>query len=401
MRFLFTTFAARPHLYPMVPLAWSCLTAGHEVRVASTPSLQDAICGTGLPAVSVGTDIDAERWFAGGNFRPHTEETDTSEYDPWKRVTRRLAEKQYSVCEAMVDDLVEFGRRWSPDAIVHDPVTFAGPVAAEVLGIPSVSHLYGLARLLRLEIEDWVGETPRPGFLELFQRWDSTPRVDPTAWIDPCPPSLRWPGQRPIDPRHPMRYISYNGPGSAPRWLLDRAERPRVCVTWGTSQQKKLGPAVFELFGRIVGEIAKHDVDVLLLTGGMSEAELAHLGTLPGNVRPLPWVPLNLLLPHCSAIVHTGGTGVMLTAAQAGIPQMGVTKIPEGEFNAIRVAAAGAGLQVRQDDLTDGAVGEGVGELLYNPAFAEAARALREEMAAQPAPAMIVPILEELAASAR
>ncbi|NED83271.1 glycosyl transferase, partial [Streptomyces sp. SID11233] len=43
MRFLFTTFAARPHLYPMVPLAWSALAAGHEVRIASTPSLLAAI----------------------------------------------------------------------------------------------------------------------------------------------------------------------------------------------------------------------------------------------------------------------------------------------------------------------------------------------------------------------
>ncbi|NED91268.1 DUF1205 domain-containing protein, partial [Streptomyces sp. SID11233] len=245
------------------------------------------------------SDIDAESWFAKGNFRPRQESTDTSELDAWRRVTDNLARKQYSVCEAMVDDLVAFGRAWHPDVIVHDPVTFAGPVAAEVLGVPSVSHLYGLARLLRLEIEDWVGDRVRPGYLELFERWNRTPRVDPTAWIDPCPPSLRWPGQREISPRHAMRYVPYNGPGRAPDWLLRPSGRPRICVTWGTSQHKKLGEGVMEMFGRLTREIAGQGAEVVLTVGGMVPEQVGHLGPMPDNVRLVDWVPLNLLLSRC------------------------------------------------------------------------------------------------------
>ncbi|GAB3904599.1 hypothetical protein GCM10029964_098610 [Kibdelosporangium lantanae] len=51
MRVLFTTSAARPHLYPIVPLAWACRAAGHEVRVASGAKIADDIVHTGLPAV--------------------------------------------------------------------------------------------------------------------------------------------------------------------------------------------------------------------------------------------------------------------------------------------------------------------------------------------------------------
>ena len=154
MRILFTTYAARPHLYPMVPLAWACVAAGHEVRMASTPSLMDAVVETGLPAVSVGRDIDAESWYRRGTFVPKKAEDDEPEINAWMRVTDQLAAKQFSVCEEMVDGLVDFARAWRPDLIVADPVTFAGPVAGQVLGIPTVSHLYGLARLLRLDIAD-------------------------------------------------------------------------------------------------------------------------------------------------------------------------------------------------------------------------------------------------------
>ncbi|HKT05143.1 MAG TPA: glycosyl transferase family 28, partial [Rugosimonospora sp.] len=54
MRILFTAVGARPHLYPIVPLAWACRAAGHEVRLVSTPALAGDLVHTGLPAVTLG-----------------------------------------------------------------------------------------------------------------------------------------------------------------------------------------------------------------------------------------------------------------------------------------------------------------------------------------------------------
>ncbi len=400
MRILFTTYAARPHLYPMVPLAWACVAAGHEVRMASTPSLMDAVVETGLPAVSVGRDIDAESWYRRGTFVPKKAEDDEPEINAWMRVTDQLAAKQFSVCEEMVDGLVDFARAWRPDLIVADPVTFAGPVAGQVLGIPTVSHLYGLARLLRLDIADWVGTRHRAGYLDLFSRWKVDPLLDPAAWIDPCPPGLRWPGQREID-RRQMRYIPYNGPGSEPDWLLERPERPRVCVTWGTSQQKKLGVGIIELFGRIASSVASLGVEVVLTVGAMDPEHRGHLGDLPDNVRTVDWIPLNALVSRCQAIVHTGGTGVMMTSAAYGVPQLGVTKIPEGRFNIERLVAVGAGRQLPQEEADAAAVRENVAMLLDDPAFRDGAGRLRAEIERQPLPAQVVPALEEIVEKAR
>lgn len=399
MRILFTAYAARPHFYPMVPLAWACLLAGHEVRFASTPSLMDTVHASGLPGVSVGRDIDAESWYRKGTFVPEPAVAGEPENAVWMRVTDKLAAKQFSVCEHMVDGLVEFARHWRPDLIVHDPVTFAGPVAGQVLGVPTVSHLYGLARLLRLDIKDWIGTEHRDGYLALFERWDVEPLLHPDAWVDPCPPALRWPGQREID-RVQMRYLPYNGPGIDPDWLRDEPGRPRVLLSWGTSQQKKLGTDIIELFGRIARGVASLDAEVVLTVGAMEPEHRRHLGELPDNVRTVDWVPLSSLVPSCRAIVHTGGTGVMMTAAALAVPQLGITKIPEGRFNVERLAAVGAGRHLPQDDVTDEAVREHVAVLLGDGAHRDAAHALRREIEEQPSPGAVVPALEDVVAKA-
>ncbi|MEV5374526.1 nucleotide disphospho-sugar-binding domain-containing protein [Streptomyces nondiastaticus] len=399
MRILFTTYAARPHFYPMVPLAWACLIAGHEVRFASTPSLMDTVHESGLPGVSIGRDIDADSWYKRGTFVPKPVAADEPELNVWMRVTDQLAAKQFSVCEHMVDDLVDYCRSWRPDLIVHDPVTFAGPVAGQVLGIPTVSHLYGLARLLRLDIKDWVGTEHRAGYLDLFTRWGVEPLLDPEAWIDPCAPGLRWPGQNEIN-RIGMRYVPYNGPGVAPSWLQQPAKRPRVLVSWGTSQQKKLGVEIIELFGRIARSVASLDTEVILTVGAMDPEHRGHLGDLPDNVRTVDWVPLNALIQSCRAIVHTGGTGMMMTAAAHGVPQLGITKIPEGRFNVERLVAVGAARHLQQDAVDADAVRENVSALLEDEAFRHGAQALKEDIEAQPLPAAVVPALEEIVARA-
>ena len=51
MRVLVTSWGWRSHFYPLVPLAWALRSAGHEVLVASQPSMTEDIVGAGLPAV--------------------------------------------------------------------------------------------------------------------------------------------------------------------------------------------------------------------------------------------------------------------------------------------------------------------------------------------------------------
>ena len=61
MRVLFTTGPIPTHLNLLVPTAWALRTAGHEVCVASSPDLREAIKDAGLPAVTVGRPADVPR----------------------------------------------------------------------------------------------------------------------------------------------------------------------------------------------------------------------------------------------------------------------------------------------------------------------------------------------------
>src|SRR2546423_5579615 len=113
-----------------------------------------------------------------------------------------------AVADAMVDDLVAFAQAWRPDVIVYDPLTYAAPITAAVLGVPAVRHLFG------------PDQPPTA-----FEHAGLTPLLDrvgldtvdtlgaPT--VDPCPPSLSLP--RPAHRQH-TPYIPYNGPGTAPAW---------------------------------------------------------------------------------------------------------------------------------------------------------------------------------------
>ncbi|MFI6346425.1 nucleotide disphospho-sugar-binding domain-containing protein [Streptomyces sp. NPDC050560] len=399
MRLMFTTYAARAHFFPLVPLAWACVLAGHEVRMVSTPSLSDAVERSGLPGVAVGADIDLDARLAKGELAPRPPGADSGG-DPYTRVVDNMARLQFDTARAMADGVVDFARSWRPDVIVHDPVTYAGPVAGQVLGVPTVGHLYGMARVPRLELADlWKGTTPRAGYGALFEPYGVEPRVQPDAWIDPRPASMRWPEEdqeRAAVPSRPMRYVPYNGPGALPSWLDRRADRPRVCVTWGTTQQKKLGVGVVETFGDYIRAIARLDVEVVVTVGAADEAMRGPLRDLPERVRTVEWVPLGLLLSRCDAIVHTGGTGTLMTAAACGVPQLGVTSIPEGRFNTERLAMTGAGIWCEEAAAGADDIGEHTRRLLDEDGFREAAARLRDENRDQPAPADVVRALETI-----
>jgi UDP:flavonoid glycosyltransferase YjiC (YdhE family) len=123
MRVLFTSWAWRSHYFPSVPLGWAFSAAGHEVRVASQPALENTIVESGLPAVVVGRDHDLR-----AGIEPANGEL--------QQVLRNLATMLSNANEPMVDDLVRFARRWRPDLVVWDPMTFAGALAAKSIGAP-------------------------------------------------------------------------------------------------------------------------------------------------------------------------------------------------------------------------------------------------------------------------
>jgi UDP:flavonoid glycosyltransferase YjiC (YdhE family) len=405
MRVLFTPIAAPSHLYPHIPLAWALRAAGCEVRVAATPELTGTVANAGLAAVPVGGQrAGLEKVFRISQtiyrHRPYPPDWPLNPHllDADQRESIELFGLNWvTFAESVVDELIAFARWWRPDLVVHDVAGIAGAVAAAAIGVPNVRGLNGPSvRPMELGVD---GREPLPGFVDLFERRGLTPRTVPAMTIDPSPPGVRLPV---ADPYREVRYVPYNGTGVIPDWVDKPADRPRVCVTWGIAASRasrRFGSVVLDPCRWALAALSTVDAEVVLAAGTADQLEL--LGDLPANVRPLVAMPLHVLLPHCSLVVHQGGEGTGLTAAVHGVPQLIIYGKHDQDLLSHRLATAGVAMRLRAQDLatqTDppATVRVAVESLLADSSCAAAAARLAERIRRQPAPADLVPALKSL-----
>ena len=416
MRIVFTVFAASTHFYNLVPMAWALRAAGHEVCVASQPDLLDTITRSGLTAVPVGEALNLAERSREVQRRPADQRVYGSGYDiaeteqgklTWEYVHTVFS--RYSsvaldllAAESTVDDLVRFLLAWRADLVIWDAMTYAGPIAARATGVPHVRMAFAMDHLARMraifldlaarrpgECHDPLAEW-LDGKLARYGRDFDEDIVTGMATIDPMPACLR---VRLDLNRLPVRPLPYNGPSTIPEWVLPPPKRPRVCLTLGQTGRdiRDNGVSAPDL----VEAVADLDVDVVAT---LNSGQLAAIPTLPGNVRAVDFVPLNELLPSCSAIIHHGGPGTVVNAVMHGVPQLIVPAKLWGERVTARVLAnEGVCLSIDPEDLTGQTLREQLPRLLDDPSFRDAAARLRHETRAAPTPAELVPELESLA----
>jgi glycosyltransferase (activator-dependent family) len=415
MRVLFACFAAKSHLYEMVPLAWAMHTAGHEVRVASQPDLADIITRGGLPAVPVGEVLDLDRRMREDTSWRDDEsiaDIDLAENRPekltWDYVYRvfdwhREVVFESLASQAVLSDAVEFARDWRPDLVIWDHMSFFGPVAARASGAAHARFLLG---------QDFIGRM-RGHFLRLM-REQPGPCADPMAeWLAPvvrrfggefgedlvlghwsidC--TLPW-LRLPLDLDHvPLRFVPYHGPVAVPEWLPEHPARPRVCLTAGLGGREILGEDWIP-FSTVFEAVADLDVDVVAT---LSAAQLEGVTAIPDNVRLFDFFPLNTLVPSCSAVIHHGGGGAFGTALTHGVPQLVVPSQMwwDAMTKAEDLAARGAALVLMPEELTAETVRASLVRLIEEPSFRVNAAEVRSRFLATPSPNAVVPRLEEL-----
>ncbi|MET8005448.1 nucleotide disphospho-sugar-binding domain-containing protein [Nonomuraea glycinis] len=379
MRVLMTSWAAASHFRPLVPLAWALLAAGHEVRLACQPSLVPDVTAAGLHPVVTGGDIDVSGYWRGADVTPGES---TGQKDHEQDRTVRALRMFTGVAAETTGEVVAFAREWGCDLVVYEPRAYAGLIAAELLGVPAVRHLFGV------DFTYWRHGREHELLSPLWARF-GLGDVDPhgTLTVDPFPPSLQI--RRPLRAL-PVRPISYNGREIVSDRPAD--ERPRVCVTWGTTFARSAGH--LQPLMTVLDGLRALPVTVVV---AVSAEQRSLLGEVPANVRVVESTPLSLLLPTCDAIVHQGGPGTALAAINSGIPQLLIPSIGDQPLCAEQVAAAGAGRVIPFGALTAGRVRKEAAALLGEALHTEAAERLRHEARTQPAPAALMDALRELA----
>lgn len=378
MRVLVLAGGSPATVFALAPLATAARLRGHDVVVATTAEVAPFAVSTGLPAVTV-TDETMRRFM----FADRAGESLSLPSSPSERLLFN-GRGFGRMAAGSLSGLRELTRDFPVDLIVGGSLCYAAPLLAAEIGVPFVRHTWDLGEPPEMDLG--AAEELRPELDALGL--GAIPDTD--LWVDICPPSLRGPVS---GPRQNMRFVPFNEQRPLEPGTYRRGERPRVCVTAGSrvSHEDEV-----EYLAALLTSINPLDVDIAV--AAPEPVALALRATAP-RVRA-GWFPLDVLLSTCDAMVHHGGGQSALTALNAAVPQLLIPNIPKMLAPCVRIAEAGAAI-VLEDGGTPGHIGAAVGELLEARPYLSAARAVRYEIGAQPAPPDVVASLEDLVGARR
>ncbi|MDQ4128825.1 MAG: glycosyltransferase [Actinomycetota bacterium] len=390
MRVLFTTLPGAGAFHALVPLARALEAAGHEVAFATSRSYCPTVEGTGFRCFPAGYD-----WLVG-------------EREPlYARVRESLAGRDapFSPLEdvytaflppRMVPGLVDLGRSWGPEALVREPMEFAGCVAAEVLGIPHAA----CGPFFSFWQGAWhgvPGEVGKPKLEALRRAYGLPPDPDLVMlhrylYLAFLPPAFLHPDLTPPSTVHFLRPVSFNRSGAevSPPWLARLPERPTVHASLGTVFHRTPG-----VFSAILEGLRDEEINLILAVG--RDQDPAAFGPQPPNVYIERYIPHTVLLPHCDAVITHGGFSSVMACIEEGLPMVAVPLAGGDQAgNAQRCAALGVARVVAPDQRTPETIREAVLDVLRDPRYRENAGHLRREIQTLPEPEHAVELLERL-----
>jgi MGT family glycosyltransferase len=414
-------------LYPQISVAHALRERGHEVAFYTHESTRQVVEEEGFRLFPF-VHVDEKRY-----ERIHALEAQVPATQP-KYQTISVAMTAYrdmlagSIPE-QVADLQPIIADWRPDALITDPA-FWGPILVlwEMTGIPVVllNQMIGsmipgpdappwgpglppprsfgtrlLSKAAQLGV-DIVAHNMRRQVNRIRARYGLGPMGCSVnaytgrlpLYLIPSVPELDY--HRRDQPSN----VHYVGPciwtkpsgATAPDWLDGLpGDRPWVHATEGTAQYQE--PFLLRAVAR---GLAGLPMEVILTTGQNRDPETLGLHSLPANVHVARWLSHEDFLPHCAALVTTGGAATVLASLKAGVPLLVVPTFWDKSDNAQRVVEAGAGLRLAPRRCTPDRVRAAVMRLLNEPHFRANARRIAEQFARAQGPPRAAELLEGL-----
>ena len=390
MRVLFTTQPAYGHFHPLLPLATALQNAGHEVWFATSALFGPIIRATGFRSFTAGLNwLESDKSTVPPELKPQ----------PGSTLEKYFAQQFVAAtAEPLARDIVDLGRTWRPDVIVHERTEFGGTIAADALGIPAVAVQVGSPSLITSAVLAAVQEpyNAARAALELLPDDRLTALADETV-LSFAPPSLH-------DPSVPLprNFVSFrpvaldrSSTARLPTWAEHLGqERPVVYSTLGTVFNQPAYELPF--FPAVLDSLRGEPLDLVITVG--PDVDPALLGHQPANVHVERYLPQSLLFPNCSVVVCHGGFGTVLAAIEHGIPMIVVPFGADQPINARAVERLGLGKVIDEEDLTADRLRTAVRALLNEPAWRGNVERLRDEARALPAISAAVEIIERAVA---
>jgi hypothetical protein len=370
MKILVVATPGAGHVNPMMPLIEALLAQGDEVTVAAGDDLGGVVARGGAVFRQAGRgEMD---WF--GDLQARVLHGLPGDGLAPERINHYFVPRLFAEVAApdMIDEVVAIGRELGPDLVLFETYALAGPLAAEVLGVPGVHHL--ISPMLPHEVLALADDAVSP-------IWRSFDRSSPGygglyrgITIEITPPSLE--GQTiPGGETLAMRPAPLPAAGPA------RTGPPCVYLTLGTLFGNT------EVFRTALAGLAGEGVEVVVTVG--MENDPAELEPVPANATVERYIPQAELLPRCSAIVHHGGSGTMYGSLAHGVPQIVLPQGADNFVNGWLLARCGAGVTIAPEDVTPKTVRDAVRLVLDEPSYRDTGRRLAAELAALPEPSEV------------
>ena len=380
---LFTAGPLVGHVFPMLPLMYAARDAGHEVVMATGADMVPDLQRRGFATWAVGPGLgEAVAELTSASAVPATSHEEQLGRDAVHLFARP------SVRRAL--DLIPRAAAWGPDIVISEITELAGREVACATGALYATHGFGThvpgtSALAAVMFDHVSAELGTPNRRHTFETG---------LYIDPCPPGLQSPEFGEMEVRSIRPGPGGIAPGERlPPQFLDLPERPLVYLTLGTVFNDP------ELARTVLDAIQDLPISIAVTTGPGIDPAL--LGRRPANVAAAPFVAQALLLPLASAVVSHTGSGTMLGALASGLPQVCLPRGADQFANAERLHAVGAGIRLLPDDVTPDRLRAAVSSVLDDPAYADAATAMKAEIAAMPSAADVLDDLVGLACSTR
>lgn len=380
---LFFNVPAHGHVNPSLPLVAELVRRGHQITYFLTAGFR--------------AQIEA----AGATLQPYTSVRDDYFAGPGLDGSRpqRAAQQLITTAGEILPELLAAAERMQPDYILYDGMCPWGYLLARHLRLPAVVSLSllplvlpPLRELLRPETFSTLAGAVLHDFgagmqavrraRELGQQYGAPPLGLGTILNAPGDLAISYTSAwfAPYAERaaETVRFVGWTlrtSPADA-AWTLPQAEGRRlIYVSLGT-----LVAADAAFFRTCIDALAGRDEFVLISTGKRFGAEA--FGALPANVLVRPWVPQAAVLQQAALFVTHAGMGSVHDGLYCGVPLLLVPQQAEQTLTARRVAQLGAGLLLKQGEVSIQTVRDRAARLLAEPAFAHAAQHIGESLRA-------------------
>lgn len=415
-RLLFTLWDGGGNVPPVLGLAGTLVTGGHEVTVLADRSLKPSVEASGArhlewkSAPQRATSDPATEFIR--DFEPRTP------FGALARVRDRLI---VDPARAFAGDTLEAIGTTGAQTVISENLLLGCQIAAAKAKVPSISVVpnvypgavpgvppFGLGLGVRTDLagrirdrlaesmgrrlwdrrlpevnhllEDY-GQPPLSTLFEMLKRPDRV-LVLTSAAFEPghgtrVPPNVVYCGPRLEDPE-------WTG-----TWSEPPGEGPLVLVSLSTTTQNQ-GPMMGNIF-RALGNLP---VRALVTAGPSFRTESL---APPPNVTVVGSAPHSMVLPHADVVVTHCGHGTVIKSLANGVPLLCMPVGRDQPDTAARVVASGAGLRLRPG-AGPRAIAAGLERILSEPSFRDAAGAMAAAIAADRKTDRAVETIESLAA---